>query len=112
MLAMSGSFMVFMVAAYVITSRLGSIPIFNRLALAPPSQEHTGGLSPTESVFAAPLKIGDEGVSDSFLRPAGRARFGEEYYDVVSDGSLVDAGTPVRVVSVAGNVVTVREISG
>ena len=59
--------------------------------------------------FAISLSVGDIGVADSYLRPAGRAKFGDEFFDVVSDGSLVDAGQQVRVISVAGNLITVRE---
>ncbi|MCA9216944.1 MAG: hypothetical protein KDB27_27940 [Planctomycetales bacterium] len=110
MLAMTASFFVFMVAAYFITSRLDAIPIFNRLALTPPEARATG-MDSMSIPFTLPIGVGDIGVADSYLRPAGRARFGDEFYDVVSDGSLVDAGKQVRIVSIAGNIVTVREIS-
>jgi membrane-bound serine protease (ClpP class) len=46
--------------------------------------------------------IGAEGVALTDLRPAGAARFGEESVDVVSRGTFVTAGTPVRVVSAEG----------
>jgi membrane-bound serine protease (ClpP class) len=46
--------------------------------------------------------IGLEGVTLTDLRPAGTARFGEERVDVVSSGSWVQAGTPVRVVRSEG----------
>jgi membrane-bound serine protease (ClpP class) len=46
--------------------------------------------------------IGAEGVALTDLRPAGAARFGDESVDVVSRGTFVTAGTPVRVVSAEG----------
>lgn len=46
--------------------------------------------------------VGLEGVALTDLRPSGTARFGEEQVDVVSAGSWVQAGTPVRVVRAEG----------
>lgn len=46
--------------------------------------------------------VGVEGVALTDLRPAGTARFGEESVDVVSRGSFVSAGTPVRIVQAEG----------
>jgi membrane-bound serine protease (ClpP class) len=109
-LALSASFLGFMTLAYFITARLGSIPILNRLALIPPSAESRMDGAPA-TPFDIPLNVGDQGVADSYLRPAGRAKFGDEYFDVVSDGTLVDAGAAVRVISVSGNLVVVREVT-
>ncbi len=115
MLAMCVSGFAFIIAAYFITSKLGSIPILSSLALNPPTAHASAG-DPGEAMaesavpFAIQLNVGDIGVADSYLRPAGRAKFGDEFFDVVSDGSLVDAGQQVRVISVAGNLITVREV--
>jgi membrane-bound serine protease (ClpP class) len=54
--------------------------------------------------------VGDCGVAESPLRPAGRAIFGEEYLDVVTDGSYVERGRQVRIVQMSGNRIVVREI--
>jgi membrane-bound serine protease (ClpP class) len=54
--------------------------------------------------------IGDWGVAESPLRPAGKAIFGDAYLDVVADGSFVDKGKQVRVIQVSGNRIVVREI--
>ena len=56
--------------------------------------------------------MGDEGVADSPLRPAGKARFGQDYVDVVTDGVFVDQGDHVKVVDISGNRVMVRRIEG
>ena len=32
-----------------------------------------------------PIQVGDWGIADSPLRPAGKARFGEHFVDVVTD---------------------------
>ena len=50
---------------------------------------------------------GKTGVTTSPLRPAGKARFGDQLVAVVSDGRSVDSGDAVRVVSVLGNRIVV-----
>lgn len=52
--------------------------------------------------------LGQVGISESELRPAGVARFGAERVDVVSEGTFVARGLPVRVVLVEGVRVVVR----
>ena len=51
---------------------------------------------------------GAVGTALTDLRPAGLARFGDERVDVVTLGDFIVAGSPVRVVRVEGNRVTVR----
>ncbi len=53
--------------------------------------------------------IGDVGVTESPLRPAGKARFGSLLVDVVTEGDLIDAGAAIRVVERHGNRVVVRQ---
>ena len=52
--------------------------------------------------------IGLQGQAVTALRPSGVAEIGSRRVDVVSDGPWVDAGVPVKVVSVEGNRVVVR----
>jgi|TARA_B100000959_G_scaffold134543_1_gene141265 membrane-bound serine protease (ClpP class) len=44
------------------------------------------------------------------LRPSGKATIGDQRIDVVTEGTMIDKDTPVRVVAVEGNRVVVREI--
>ncbi len=44
------------------------------------------------------------------LRPSGKATIGDQRIDVVTEGTMIDKDTPVRVVDVEGNRVVVREI--
>jgi membrane-bound serine protease (ClpP class) len=72
--------------------------------------------NPTAAEVAADIpypfeaRVGDEGVTESRLRPAGKARFGSTLVDVVTEGEFVEARTPVRVVERRGNRVVVRSI--
>ena len=107
---------VFTIAAVWLTTSLGKIPILNRLALQPPTAdpspshfaaESMDGVRPLDSFI---VQVGDTGVASSALRPAGKVRFGNEYVDVVSDGTFVNAGETVRAVQVRGNRVVVRRV--
>ena len=115
-LTLMGSSIIFIVSAFFITRHFGSLPFLNKFVLAPPSRE-----APEDNQFdkdgklqAMPhpeVSVGDWGVADSLLRPAGRAKFGGRSFDVISDGTFVERGTQVRVVSIKGNVITVAEIA-
>ena len=95
-----GAFFVFVCIAGLITYRLGSLPFLNRILLKPPSaSDVTSAALPEEADL---VEVGDIGITDSLLRPAGKARFGEEVIDVVSDSNLIDPGTQVRVVKIQG----------
>jgi membrane-bound serine protease (ClpP class) len=53
---------------------------------------------------------GRQGIAVSTLRPAGKARFGEQFFAVESDGSFIEQGAAVKVVRVCGNRVIVRSL--
>ncbi len=109
-IAISG--LVFLVAAFFITRSLGSLPLFNRLVLnvdqsiqiAESGQEKLNAVAPE-------ISVGDCGVASSLLRPSGRAVFNGRSFDVISDGSFVDPQTPVKVVRIQGNLITVAEVA-
>jgi len=49
------------------------------------------------------LKVGDGGVSDTFLRPSGKIRIGHAIYDAVSSGDFIEKGVPIRITRMEGN---------
>ena len=55
--------------------------------------------------------VGKQGTSLTVLRPAGKARIGDELIDVVSDGPFISSGRQIEVVAVSGNRVVVRELT-
>jgi membrane-bound serine protease (ClpP class) len=103
-------------AAVWVTRRTGKIPILSRMALQPsPSDDERTALvgartknHPQPNEFN--VGVGDVGIAESPLRPAGRARFGESYVDVVTDGTFVAPGDEVCVIEVSGNHVRVRKV--
>ena len=52
---------------------------------------------------------GESGVTITFLRPSGIARFGNRRVDVVSEGEFIEKDTSVVIVRVDGNHVVVRQ---
>ena len=64
---------------------------------------------PTDEERKAAL-VNRVGVAETDLRPSGKARFGDEVFDVVSDLHYIDRGAPVRVLDIEGvRVVVTRE---
>jgi membrane-bound ClpP family serine protease len=53
--------------------------------------------------------LGRVGISLTLLRPAGTANFEGEHLDVVTEGGFIGPGTGVRVISVEGSRIIVRE---
>jgi membrane-bound serine protease (ClpP class) len=92
------------------------LPIFNRLVLKP-----VPARGAHDEVFLDPqgkplpmvqalVDVGKRGITVTALRPAGKARFGDEVLDVLTDGNFVRAGRAVRVDDVQGARIQVSEI--
>jgi len=54
--------------------------------------------------------IGKQGVALSALHPSGEARIGDEKYDVITEGEMVEKGADIEVRSVGGNRIVVRRV--
>jgi len=116
-LIMIGTGIGFVACAALISRKMGALPIFNRMVLAPPPIDEDDNPKTPKGKDGKPLasehpevSVGDWGHSESLLRPAGRAKFAGRSFDVISDGSFVEAGVQVRVVKIRGRVITVAEI--
>jgi membrane-bound serine protease (ClpP class) len=118
-LVLATSGLVFLGAAAVLSRYFRLLPVVNSLMLETPdayalAESSTGKdeKARTHDVFRrVPVQVGDWGLADSPLRPAGKARFGEHHVDVVADGVFVDKGKSIRVIEVSGNRVVVREVA-
>ncbi len=107
-----GSGVAFVCAAFALSSYLGELPLLSRLTLRPPDPSASLAMETGGGAHHLGVCLGDVGVSDSPLRPAGKARFGDQYVDVVTDGLLIPKGASVQVVTLRGNRVVVREVDG
>ena len=46
-------------------------------------------------------------MAETFLRPAGKARFGERDIDVVTEGEFIEKDARVKILAIKGNRVVV-----
>jgi membrane-bound ClpP family serine protease len=98
------------VGALVLAWYLPHIPYVNRLVLAPPGR-NADALEEEAALAQGNMGLlGAIGEAATTLRPAGKARFGDEYLDVVAEGSFVEEGARVQVVEIEGNRIVVKEI--
>ncbi|MCA9146559.1 MAG: hypothetical protein KDB05_27455 [Planctomycetales bacterium] len=114
-LVIVGAGFAFLFAAFGVSHYFGTVPVVGwlKLELPVPSHDDTdeeGKPRRTAEANRFPVGVGDWGVAESPLRPAGKAIFGDAYLDVVADGSFVDKGKQVRVIQISGNRIVVREI--
>ena len=86
-------------------------PILRKLVVLPPQGEQLEDRLHRESLVKFNHLMGKRGTTATRLSPAGKARFGDELVDVVSDGELLGAGTDVVIVEVRGNHVVVGRIT-
>ena len=103
-----GAFVVSLVGMAVLLRYAESIPLLSRLVryetLEGASVEV--GLRPGQPGLKT--LIGQIGVATTPLRPAGRAEFGEQLADVVTEGDFIEKGTSVEVIAVHGRQVIVQ----
>lgn len=95
--------------AFVLAWYLPHIPYANRLVLAPPTEGDESALTSAESPISSAL-LGAIGTAATPLRPAGKARFGDDFLDVIAEGDYVIPGTRVQVIEIEGNRIVVKAI--
>ncbi len=107
-----GGLLASIVAAVFLARYLPNIPYANRLVLVPPGER---GDYPAHDVVSADAArfaslLGAIGVTATTLRPAGMVRFGDDFIDVVAEGSYVEPGARVQVIEIEGNRIVVKEV--
>jgi membrane-bound serine protease (ClpP class) len=60
--------------------------------------------------LAPQIQVGAEGLALTNLRPSGTARFEGSPVDVITDGRLIDSGTPVRITVIEGVRIVVEPV--
>ena len=96
-----------LVGVWAVSLILPKTPVYRTLVSASTS----GGVSDRTRDRAQSTQLGLEGVAVSVLRPGGKARFGEELLDVVTQGELVERGTRVRIVGHSAREAVVEPIA-
>jgi membrane-bound ClpP family serine protease len=100
------------VSALILAWYLPHIPWANRLVLAAPKLDQSEALEEevSHSASSAQALLGTIGQAATDLRPAGMARFGDAYVDVVAEGSFVQTGARVQVIEIEGNRIVVKAV--
>ncbi len=57
------------------------------------------------------VNVGDEGVTLSNLRPEGKASINDKSFAVYSLGEMIEANTPIEVIKINGNKITVKPLT-
>jgi membrane-bound serine protease (ClpP class) len=94
-------------AAWGLGLVLPKTPLYGRLVSASTSGDRTVA----EQNRAQLARVGLVGVATSPLRPGGKARFGDQILDVISQGELVARGQQVRIIGHSGSEAIVEVIS-
>ncbi|WP_417748970.1 NfeD family protein [Rosistilla oblonga] len=110
------SMIAFVVLAMVGSRYLLDFPLFRRIALLPPEVDDQAAAVAVGTAYSASnrpaaweqVDVGDAGIATSPLRPAGKAAFGDELVDVITEGEFVEAGKGVKIVQKHGTRVVVR----
>lgn len=95
------------VVAMIVFRLLPYTPVGRRLVLSTGMTANTGYVSAPASDYNW---LGRHGTAISPLRPAGIAEVEGHRIDVVSEGTYVDAGTPLTVTRVEGNRIVVQPV--
>jgi membrane-bound ClpP family serine protease len=82
-------------------------PLLRRVMLTPPEGAERDERMRRESLVDWRHLIGQRGLTTTPLTPSGKARFGDELVDVITDGVAVKRGEEIVVVDVVGNRVVV-----
>jgi membrane-bound serine protease (ClpP class) len=74
------------------------------------SQSVSGVASVAAQEQTQRMRLGLVGEAVSVLRPGGKARFGEEIIDVITQGEMIQKGTQVRVIGHSGSEAIVESV--
>jgi len=99
-----------LIATFFLAYYLPNLPYANRLVLKPPSDTPMDLDAPGDAGNPLASLLGAIGVAATHLRPSGKARFGDDFLDVIAEGDFVNPGSRVQVIEIEGNRIVVKEV--
>jgi len=106
-ITMASSMVASLIGMVVLSRYLPRMPMFRRIVPANPTPSEVAVADPYHGL----ARVGDVGQTAGPLHPAGKAHFGSELVDVITQGELLDAGQQVEVIECRGNRVVVRAVT-
>ncbi|MBN3556190.1 nodulation protein NfeD [Fictibacillus nanhaiensis] len=106
LIAIAIAIVVTIIGSYFFLRSFGYNGSLKKLVLFDSTSSEKGYLSHNERKDLT----GKIGVTATTLRPSGSLRLDDEFIDVVTEGSYIEKGTPVKIIKASGGRVVVREI--
>lgn len=103
--------LVSLIGMWSITRYLPHVPVANQMMLGGDTAQGHDRADDAPVVADAPVWVGARGVTQTVLRPAGKALIDGQRFDVVTEGDMVEPEVEVQVVRVEGNRVVVRRVA-
>ena len=110
LLMVAGGLVGAFVSLMMVRKYLPDAPIFRRLMLAPPPDDELEERLERELLADYRHLVGKRGRTTTQLTPSGKARFGDDIVDVLSDGEVIAKNVDVVVLDVRGNRVLVQSL--
>jgi membrane-bound serine protease (ClpP class) len=85
-------------AVFVLSRLLPKTAMYGKLV----SNSASGMSTVTKLEQKQASRVGQLGVALSTLRPGGKAQFGDEVLDVISQGEMIDRGQRVKIIGHSG----------
>ena len=99
-----------LVAVVFIAQFLPSMPMTSKLFLKPPDNDDQPLFAEDELHQGLAGLLGSIGVAETSLHPSGKARIGDHWLDVVSDGGFIVQGAKIKVCQIEGGKIVVSEV--
>ncbi|HIQ22110.1 MAG TPA: hypothetical protein EYH34_12880 [Planctomycetes bacterium] len=97
-----------LVVGVLLNRWLPKAPLVSGMVLRPPEGEEAERQRQRESLVDYSHLVGQRGTTTTPLLPSGKAMFGDQLLDVITDGDLIPRDHEVVVVEVHGNKILVR----
>jgi membrane-bound serine protease (ClpP class) len=106
MVTLVSSMVASLIGMVMLSRFLPRMPVLGRIVPANPTPSEVQ----TDDPYRGLARVGDVGETEGDLHPAGKARFGSQLVDVVTQGEYLGVGIKVEVIERRGNRVVVREV--
>jgi len=107
--AIGVGFVAALIAAALVSKYLARVPIASKLIMAQAEAASSAPASEVSPIHR--IDVGAEGTVHSPCRPVGMVRFGDELFDAVAEGEMIESGASVRVLRREGNRLVIERVT-